>query len=241
MRSIDAGVVDAARPERPDRSTMPSVVGRRDELDAIDGFLDVDLEPVVRRSCCCRGWPASARRRSGTPASVPRRTADYRVVTARPTEVETGLAFASLGDLLTPLLDTPAARPPRTAAGGSRRGAPARVGCLAAAAARRLPRCPASPASRRPGCAAAPRHRRRAMAGRRIGPGPRLLDPSPRRGSSRLPPRASCGRSRRAAARVADHAAAGPHDAAGRPAPLRRRDGRPACASTWVSTCHVRC
>ena len=72
----------------------------------------------------------------------------YRVVTARPTEVETGLAFAALGDLLGPLLDAADARPACAATRGPRRRPAARLGGLATPAARRLAGGPQRPAHR---------------------------------------------------------------------------------------------
>jgi DNA-binding CsgD family transcriptional regulator len=85
---------------------MASVVGRKDELDAIDGFLESiegGRSPVMLLSGMA-GIGKTTLWNAGVGSARERR---YRVVTARPTEVETGLAFASLGDLLTPLLDTP--------------------------------------------------------------------------------------------------------------------------------------
>ncbi len=87
---------------------MSSLVGRSDELDAIDGFLDsIDggRSPLMLLSGTA-GIGKTTLWSAGVAAAKNRR---YRVVTARPTEVETGLAFASLGDLLAPLLDTPPA------------------------------------------------------------------------------------------------------------------------------------
>ena len=85
---------------------MASLVGRKDELDSIDGFLE-SIEgrrsPVMLLSGMA-GIGKTTLWNAGIGSAKDRR---YRVVTARPTEVETGLAFASLGDLLTPLLDTP--------------------------------------------------------------------------------------------------------------------------------------
>ena len=86
---------------------MASVVGRKDELDAIDGFLESiegGRSPVMLLSGMA-GIGKTTLWNAGVGSAKDRQ---YRVVTARPTEVETGLAFASLGDLLTPLLDTPA-------------------------------------------------------------------------------------------------------------------------------------
>ena len=86
---------------------MASVVGRKEELDAIDGFLESiegGRSPVMLLSGMA-GIGKTTLWNAGVGSAKDRR---YRVVTARPTEVETGLAFASLGDLLTPLLDTPA-------------------------------------------------------------------------------------------------------------------------------------
>src|SRR5688572_21657537 len=86
---------------------MATVVGRKDELDAIDGFLE-SIEggraPVMLLSGMA-GIGKTTLWNAGVGSAKDR---SYRVVTARPTEVETGLAFASLGDLLTPLLDAAA-------------------------------------------------------------------------------------------------------------------------------------
>ena len=99
-------VVDARGWSGLTARTMPSVVGRRDELDAIDGFLE-SIEggraPVMLLSGMA-GIGKTTLWNAGVGSARDRR---YQVVTARPTEVETGLAFASLGDLLTPLLDAP--------------------------------------------------------------------------------------------------------------------------------------
>src|SRR5688572_24980228 len=90
---------------------MATVVGRKDELDAIDGFLE-SIEggraPVMLLSGMA-GIGKTTLWNAGVGSARDRR---YRVVTARPTEVETGLAFASLGDLLSPLLDTPSSALP---------------------------------------------------------------------------------------------------------------------------------
>lgn len=83
---------------------MTTVLGRHDELGEIAAFLDavaVDGSGVVLLSGQAgigktTIWEAAAR------AAEER---GFRVVSSRPTEVETGLAFAALGDLLGPLLD----------------------------------------------------------------------------------------------------------------------------------------
>lgn len=76
---------------------MTSVVGRKGELDAIDGFLEsieTGRAPVMLLSGMA-GIGKTTLWNAGVGSARDRR---YRVVTARPTEVETGLAFASLGD-----------------------------------------------------------------------------------------------------------------------------------------------
>jgi DNA-binding CsgD family transcriptional regulator len=85
---------------------MSSVVGRKDELEAIDAFLE-SVEGGRSSVMLLSGMAGIGKTtlwHAGIASAKDRR---YRVVTARPTEVETGLAFASLGDLLTPLLDGP--------------------------------------------------------------------------------------------------------------------------------------
>jgi DNA-binding CsgD family transcriptional regulator/DNA polymerase III delta prime subunit len=84
---------------------MSSILGRQSELDALEPFLDaVDSGrgPVLLFS----GQAGIGKTTLWTAATEAATERGYRVVTARPTEVETGLAFAALGDLLGPFLET---------------------------------------------------------------------------------------------------------------------------------------
>ena len=87
---------------------MASVVGRKDELDAIDDSSSRS-KAAARAVMLLSGMAGIGKTTLWNAGVGSAKDRQYRVVTARPTEVETGLAFASLGDLLTPLLDT--ARP----------------------------------------------------------------------------------------------------------------------------------
>ncbi len=85
---------------------MSSIVGRKDELDAIGGFLgsvEDGRSPVLLLS----GTAGIGKTTVWTVGVASARERGILVVTARPTEVETGLAFAALADLLGPLLETP--------------------------------------------------------------------------------------------------------------------------------------
>ena len=80
-----------------------SVLGRRAELDEIEGFLDSVAEGTSRLLLLSghAGIGKTTLMSAGIDAA---RAQGYRVVSAHPSEVETGLGFAALGDLLSPLL-----------------------------------------------------------------------------------------------------------------------------------------
>ena len=88
------------------RTPTGSVLGRQAELDEIERF----LEAVIggNSQLLLLSGPAGIGKttlwNAGTLAA---RKRSYQVVSAQPTEVETGLAFAGLGDLLAPLLEAP--------------------------------------------------------------------------------------------------------------------------------------
>src|SRR5687768_12515024 len=84
---------------------MSAVFGRQGELDELEGFLDA-VADEGSRLVLLSGQAGIGKTTLWNAAIESANEHGYRVVTARPTEVETGLAFASLGDLLTPLLDT---------------------------------------------------------------------------------------------------------------------------------------
>ena len=91
---------------------MPvSLLGRSAELDAIDDFLGSvrDGSSGVLLLSGPAGIGKTTIWQAGLDAA---RGRGFTVVSARPTEVETGLAFAALGDLLGPLLDLPLAPMP---------------------------------------------------------------------------------------------------------------------------------
>ena len=85
---------------------MSSLLGRQDELAEIGRFLDA-IEGGRSRLLLLSGQAGIGKTtlwEAGIRAAQER---GVRVVTSRPTEVETGLAFAALGDLVRPLLDPP--------------------------------------------------------------------------------------------------------------------------------------
>ena len=85
---------------------MSSVVGRKDEMVAIDRFLDsIDggHSPVMLLS----GTAGIGKTTLWNAGVMSARERGHRVVMARPVEVETGLAFAALADLVGPLMETP--------------------------------------------------------------------------------------------------------------------------------------
>jgi ATP/maltotriose-dependent transcriptional regulator MalT len=87
-------------------SPTAALLGREAELDGIVRWLDAigdGAAPVLLLS-----GPAGIGKTTLSSAGIAAATArGYRVVSARPTEVETGLAFAGLVDVLGPLLDEP--------------------------------------------------------------------------------------------------------------------------------------
>ena len=88
-----------------------SLLGRRAELDAIDDFLGAVDDGAS--SVLLLSGPAGIGKTTIWQAGLDAaRRRGFTVVSARPTEVETGLAFAALGDLLGPLLDLPLASMP---------------------------------------------------------------------------------------------------------------------------------
>ena len=76
-----------------------AIFGREGELTEIERFLDAALGDVSRVMVLSgqAGIGKTTLWNAGIDAATER---GYRVVSARPTEVETGLAFAALGDLL---------------------------------------------------------------------------------------------------------------------------------------------
>jgi len=88
------------------RTPTDAVLGRQAELDEIERFLDV-VDGGSSRLLLLSG-PAGIGKTTIWNAGIrAARTRGYRVVSAQPTEVETGLAFAGLGDVLGPLLEAP--------------------------------------------------------------------------------------------------------------------------------------
>jgi ATP/maltotriose-dependent transcriptional regulator MalT len=86
-----------------DRSAL---VGRQAELDEIERFFD-DVAGGASRLLLLSGQAGIGKTtlwRAGIQAAKER---GFQVVSAQPTEVETGLAFAALGDLLGPLIEAP--------------------------------------------------------------------------------------------------------------------------------------
>lgn len=83
-----------------------AIFGREGELTEIERFLDAALGDVSRVMLLSgqAGIGKTTLWNAGIDAATER---GYRVVSARPTEVETGLAFAALGDLLGPFLEIP--------------------------------------------------------------------------------------------------------------------------------------
>ena len=89
-------------------TSKSSVLGRRAELGEIEGFLDSVVDGTSRLLLLSghAGIGKTTLMSAGIEAA---RRRGYRVVSAHPSQVETGLAFAALGDLLAPLLETPVA------------------------------------------------------------------------------------------------------------------------------------
>jgi DNA-binding CsgD family transcriptional regulator len=89
-------------------TSKSSVLGRRAELDEIEAFHDSVVDGTSRLLLLSghAGIGKTTLMSAGIEAA---RRRGYRVVSAHPSQVETGLAFAALGDLLAPLLETPVA------------------------------------------------------------------------------------------------------------------------------------
>ncbi len=85
---------------------MSAVLGRQEELGEIERFLD-GVAGEGSRLVLLSGQAGIGKTTLWNAGIQSANDHGYRVVTARPTEVETGLAFAALGDLLGPLLDLP--------------------------------------------------------------------------------------------------------------------------------------
>jgi ATP/maltotriose-dependent transcriptional regulator MalT len=88
------------------RAANSAIFGRRAELTEIERFLDT-VDGAVSRIMLLSGQAGIGKTTlwsAGIEAATER---GYRVVSARPTQVETGLAFAALGDLLGPFLEIP--------------------------------------------------------------------------------------------------------------------------------------
>ena len=85
---------------------MTAVLGRQGELGEIERFLD-GVAGEGSRLVLLSGQAGIGKTTLWNAGIQSANDHGYRVVTARPTEVETGLAFAALGDLLGPLLDLP--------------------------------------------------------------------------------------------------------------------------------------
>ena len=88
------------------RTLIPAIFGRQGELTEIERFLhavDGDVSPLMLLSGQA-GIGKTTLWSAGIQAATER---GFRVVSARPTQVETGLAFAALGDLLGPFLEIP--------------------------------------------------------------------------------------------------------------------------------------
>ncbi|MEA2612150.1 MAG: hypothetical protein QOI52_109 [Chloroflexota bacterium] len=88
------------------RARQSAIFGRQGELTEIEGFLDA-ADGGASRVMLLSGQAGIGKTTlwsAGIEAATER---GYRVVSARPTEVETGLAFAALGDLLGPFLEIP--------------------------------------------------------------------------------------------------------------------------------------
>ncbi len=91
---------------RTTRAPQSAIFGREGELTEIERFLDA-VDGGVSRVMLLSGQAGIGKTtlwNAGIDAATER---GYRVVSARPTEVETGLAFAALGDLLGPFLEIP--------------------------------------------------------------------------------------------------------------------------------------
>lgn len=85
---------------------MTAVFGRQGELEELERFLE-GVAGEGSRLVLLSGQAGIGKTTLWNAGIQSAADHGYRVVTARPTEVETGLAFAALGDLLGPLLDLP--------------------------------------------------------------------------------------------------------------------------------------
>ena len=83
-----------------------SLLGRRAELDELERYLDSVVEGGSRL-LLLSGQAGIGKTTLWSAGIEAARKRGFRVVSAQPSEVETGLAFAALGDLLGPLLDAP--------------------------------------------------------------------------------------------------------------------------------------
>ena len=85
---------------------MSAVFGRTRELEEIDRFFGA-VAADGSRLILLSGQAGIGKTTLWNAGIQSANERGYRVVTARPTQVETGLAFAALGDLLGPLIDQP--------------------------------------------------------------------------------------------------------------------------------------
>lgn len=180
---------------------MIAVFGRQGELDVIERFLD-GLAGEGSRLVLLSGQAGIGKTTLWNAGIQSANDRGYRVVTARPTEVETGLAFAALGDL------RPTARPAnagsaRPATRSARRRPAAGLGGIATAATRCLVGRAQRPSYRGHQGTGRRRHRRRPMARRGVSARARLHDPPPRWRPRRVPHGAPCGDNARATPRLA--------------------------------------
>ena len=89
------------------RTPTSAILGRQAELDEIERFLDAVVGGSSRLAAAVRsGGHRQDHALDGRDRRLPGQRG-FQVVSAQPTEVETGLAFAALGDLLGPLLEAP--------------------------------------------------------------------------------------------------------------------------------------
>jgi ATP/maltotriose-dependent transcriptional regulator MalT len=97
---VDESVLRATR-------TPPSAIfGRQAELTEIERFLD-SVDGGVSGLMLLSGQAGIGKTTLWSAGIEAAKERGYRVVAARPTQVETGLAFAALGDLLGPFLEIP--------------------------------------------------------------------------------------------------------------------------------------
>jgi DNA-binding CsgD family transcriptional regulator len=87
----------------PALQTLDQIFGREGELNAIQRFLgEVTLGP---RSLLIEGEPGIGKTTLWAAGVETARHLDYRVLVARPAEIETQLSFAAVADLITPVVD----------------------------------------------------------------------------------------------------------------------------------------